>query len=349
MALLIILAVGITGWLIYRPVPTKQAVIPAKPKLIGLVYHRQHIDAMEGLKQGMKKLGYTDKDIAYDEVKIIPGPNLDTDLKNAIRKMIADKVDVLFVSLEHTARIAINLTKEANSDMPIVFLTRFHDPVAFGIVESYKSSGNNATGVAINMIPTTQKTLLFIKEINPNAKKVGVFTEGFMIPPNNSDDLLKELKNQAPRFGLSIVEYKTQKSPTNPKENWHEIGDKIKPGEIDAIVHLPVHFFDSETPGPGQSQEADELLLAQRLRIPHAVPSEDLPTGGNFSFNDDFNASAGQAAVMIQKILNGTKPKDIPIEFGTKSLLILDLKRAQEAGFQFPQSMLSIANQKIDK
>ena len=49
----------------------------------------------------------------------------------------------------------------------------------------------------------------------------------------------------------------------------------------------------------------------------------------------------------VQKILNGTKPKDIPIEFGAKSILILHLGRAQAAGIQFPESILSIANEKI--
>ena len=79
------------------------------------------------------------------------------------------------------------------------------------------------------------------------------------------------------------------------------------------------------------------------------MPSEDLSSGGSFAFSDDFHASAGQAAVMVQKILNGIKPKDIPIEYGSKSLLILNLNRAREAGIQFPESMLSIANIKIDK
>ncbi len=70
-------------------------------------------------------------------------------------------------------------------------------------------------------------------------------------------------------------------------------------------------------------------------------------TGGSFSYADDFHASAEQAAVIAQKIFNGAKPQDIPIEFGSKSLLILNLKRAHDAGITFPKSMLDIAQVKI--
>ncbi len=338
--LVVVFIVG-AGWLIYSSTSVRpSSKTDVKQKVIGAIYNRQNLDAFNGLKDGMKKLGYTDKNIVYDEVLIIPGPNLVDDLTKAVQKIMADKVDVLFVSDELIAQIALDLTKKAGSDLPIVFTTRFHDPLSYGLIQSYKSSGNNSTGVATNLIESIQKTLLFFKEINPNAKKIGAFTEGFMIP-GGSDQILSELRNQISKFGLTLVEYKTSKAPDPTIKNWKEVADTIKPGDIDGLIHLPVHFYDP--------QEVDETLLANRLRIPHSAPSEDLPTGGSFAFSDDFHASASQAAVMIQKIFNGAKPQNIPIEFGTKSLLILNLKRAQDAGFKFPDSMLSIAQVKIDK
>jgi len=187
-----------------------------EPKKIGVVYIRQHLDAYEGFKEGMKNLGYTDKDVIYDEVLVATGPNLYDDLGKGIKKLIADKVDVMFLSYELTAKVAVDITKEMKSDIPIVFMSRFHDPLSYGIINSYKTSGNNTTGVATNLLDSIQKTLLFFKEINPNTKKIGVFTDGFMIP-GGSDQILTELRNQVSRFGLTLVEYKTTKepSPTN--------------------------------------------------------------------------------------------------------------------------------------
>ncbi len=312
---------------------------PQKPKTIGVLYFRQHLDAYDGLKAAMQQLNYTDSTIKYDEVLLTPGPHLYDDIDNGVKKLLADKVDVIWVSMEHQGLEAIKITKQMNNQTPIVFMARFHDPLSFGLIASYKSSGNNATGIATNMTDNVQKALQFFKEINPNAKKVGVFGRGFMVPPNFGDAYLAALKQQAPKFGMSVVEYTTDKAPDPTGKTWHEVAATIKPGDIDALFHIAVHFYDP--------QETAETELATRLHIPHAVPSEDLPTGGMFSYSDDFAASARQSAVMIDKIFKGTKPSDIPVEFGAKQSLNLNLKRAATAGVTFPNSMLNIASVKI--
>src|SRR3989344_1050563 len=342
--IIIAVLVAVAGFLVYKFMPETLKI--SKPKVIGAVYLRQHIEAYEGFKKGIKELGYNDKKVEFDEFLIIPGPTFFEDVEAGIKKMIQDEVDVLFVSMEHQAETALKLTKEAGVDMPIVFMTRFHDPLDYGIIKSYKSSGNNATGIATDIPRTTQRTLSFFKEINPKTKKIAVFGQGFMIP-GFGDLILSELKKQGPNLGLTIVEYTTTATPPDAEKAWHEIANKIKPGEIDGLVHIAGHFF-----GP---QEHAESELAIRLGIPMAAPSEDLlplgeglPSGGTFSFSDDFGASAKQAAVMIDKIFKGAMPSEIPIEFGTKDKLILHLARAKKAGFAFPGSMLSIAEEKVE-
>ncbi len=313
--------------------------VPIKPRTIGVLYFRQHIDTLEGLKKGMAELGYSDTNLKYEDILLTPGPNLYGDIDAGVKKLLTDKVDAIWVSMEHQGLEAIKITKEMGNNTPIVFMARFHDPVAFGLVESYKTSGNNSTGVATNMPQNVQKTIQFFKEINPNVKKIGVFGRGFMVPPNYGEAYLAELKKQAPKFGMTVVEYTTDKAPDLTIGNWKEISDKIKPGDIDALFHIAVHFYDP--------QETAETELAKRLHISLAVPSEDLPTGGTFSYSDDFASSARQAAIMMDKIFKGTLPSDIPVEYGAKQALRLNLKRSQEAGFSFPNSMLYIAEQKI--
>ena len=331
---LVILLVVIAGGLVYGAGILDPIFKPfsKKPRVVGVMYQPQHITAYEGIKERMKKLGYSGREIEYKEVLLTPGPTFNKDIEDGAKKLIAEKVDVFFVTSEQMDKKLLELT--AGTGVPIVFMTRFHDPLNYGLIKSYKSSGNNSTGVATNLVDTVQKNLFFFKEINPKIKKIGVFGEGFMVP-GGSDEVLAEIKNQGLKFGLTIVEYKTKNPPDATSKNWHEIADKINPGDIDALYHLGTHYYNV--------QETDETALAKRLRIPHSVPSVDIPTGGSFSFADDFHESAGQAAVMIDKIFNGAKPADIPIEFGSKSTLILHLKRAAEAGFTFPNSMMSIA------
>ena len=337
---LIIIIVVLTGWLIYAAGVLDPLYKPLakKPKVIGAIYQRQHQLAVDGMKVGMEKLGYGEKDLKYEEIVVTAGPNYIKDIDAAVNKLIADKVDIFYITSEQIQKEVLQITKSTN--LPIVFMTRFHDPLAYGLVDSYKSSGNNSTGVATNLADSVQKTLFFFKEINHNAKKIGVFSEGFMVP-GGSDAVLAELKKQGPKFGLAIVEYKSTKPADATSKTWHEIADKIKPGEIDGLYHMATHYYDL--------QEVDETALASRLKIPHAVPASDMPTGGSFSYGDNFFESGGQGAVMIDKIFNGAKPADIPIEYGAKNKLILNLKRAKDEGITFPDSMLSIASEKIDK
>ena len=336
----IVAVLVVAGWLAYASGVFAPAAITKKSKVVGALYLRQHLDAYYGLKQGMKDLGYTNQDVTYDEVMITPSPNFYKDVEEGAKKLIADKVDLLWVSMEHQAATALKLTKEAGNDTPTVFMTRFHDPLDYQLVASYKSSGNNSTGVATNLFQIVQKTLSFFKEINPRAKKIGFFGQGFMIP-GFGDVYASEFKKQAPKLGMAIVEYTSDKAPDPTGAVWHEAADKIAPGDIDGIVHIAGHFYDP--------QETAETELAKRLHIPLAVPTEDLPTGGTYAFSDDMAASAAQSGVMIDKIFKGTKPSDIPIEFGAKSILMLNLKRANEAGITFPDAMLSIAEVKIEK
>src|SRR5204863_1875849 len=119
-----------------------------------------------------------EKNLKYDEILLTPGPNLYKDIDDGVKKLLADKVNVIWVSMEHQGLEAIKVTKELNNTTPIVFMARFHNPLDFGMISSFKSSGNNATGIATDMPQNVQKALQFFKEINPNAKKVGVFAAG---------------------------------------------------------------------------------------------------------------------------------------------------------------------------
>jgi putative tryptophan/tyrosine transport system substrate-binding protein len=309
------------------------------PKKIGIAYFRQGISSMEGLKKKLVELGYTD--ITYIEKEISIGPNLDKDMETAITKLIQeDNVDLIWEDHEFQARAALAVTKKLNRDVPIVFLSRFHDPISFGLAASFKSSGNNATGIVENLANVADRNLAFLLEINPNIKTIGLFSDGFMVP-TLSDEYIVHLRDAISELGLNLIEYTTEAPPPEAESVWHETADAIKSGEIDALMHLPGHFYET--------QEYAEYDLAKRLGIVHSVPYEDLDGGGHFSYTSNFGASGEQSAVMVDKIFKGTKPADIPIEYGATSRLALNLKRAEETGLKFTDSMLYIADEKREE
>ncbi len=330
--------VGFSLFQVFKNVPLFAPAAPSvsvktSPKLIGLLYQRQQVEAIAGVKQGLKDLGYTN--VTYDEALVTPGPTQQADQEAAVKRFENEKVDLIFAGLEIQAITAIQVTKDTNSNIPIVFLSNFHDPVQYGLINSYTSSGNNSTGIALNLVEVIQKQLEFLKEVNPNIKKIGTFGQGFLVPAVGAE-FYADLKVQAPRFGFQVVEYKTTAAPPDAEKAFNAVAAQIKPGDIDAIYHIAGHYYDT--------QEIGESTLANRLRVPMVAPLEDLPNGGHFGYSADFTAAGKQATIMMDKIFYGAKPADIPVESPKENILRIYLLRAQKAGITFPASMLSIAD-----
>ena len=93
-----------------------------------------------------------------------------------------------------------------------------------------------------------------------------------------------------------------------------------------------------------------KILLVEVTRLKLPAVYLNIPfvkAGGLFSYGHDTFGVGEQAAVMADKVLKGTKPSDIPIEFAAANELDLNLKAAAEIGITFPDTMLSTAKVKV--
>lgn len=322
---------------VFREVPASESVLE-ELRTVGLLYYRQQDGAVEGVKEGLRELGY--ENITYIDKRHSPGPDDQKFMREAIKEFVEKDVDLIFAGLEFQAKTAIEVTKEMNSDIPIVFLTSFHDPIKYGLAESFRSSGNNSTGVALDIVTVIQKQLEFTKKIKPDAKNIGIFTDGFMIP-FVSNEVLAELRVQAEHVGFNLVEYTTKAPPPGAEKAWHETAGKIRPGDVDVFYHLAGHFYEP--------QQDEEEKLAERIGVLYAMlASGDWETAGHFFYGGGFKDSALQSTVLMDKIFRGARPSDIPLEFSRKLSLFLHLTRAKGAGVEFPESVLLLADV-IDK
>lgn len=327
-----LLVLGVGGYWLSQP---REANVLNEPKKIGIAYFRQGQSAMDSMKKALEKLGYTN--ITYIEQEIIIDPTMGEQMVAAYDKMLSEDVDLIWSDHEQQAKVALQMTKERNLDTPIVYIIRFHDPVDYGLADSFESSGNNATGVAGNLTEAARRTLEFIKEMNPSVKKVGIFGAGYMVPDVAMGYFL-ELKKQIPIAGLEVVEYTTSVPPPQAEAEFTRTAAGIKPGDIDALLHVPGHFYPT--------QESAEYELAKSLGIIHSVPYEDMPGGGHFAYSSNFAIAGEQSAALVDKIFRGAKPSDIPIEYGARTDLTLHMGRAAESGIEFTDSMLFIAAEK---
>ena len=337
--LAIIVFVALSFVKVFQATPPKTPELSrafSEPKTIGVLFVRQSVLAVEGMKKGLEKLGYTN--ITFKEV-LLDSQATAEDVKELTKGLVDEKVDLIYATGELRALGAIDATKEMGNDTPIAYLSTFHDPVAYGLAKSFVSSKNNATGVSKDIARELERQLEFLRKIRPDSKKIGVFGKGFAVPTIGGVFLF-ELKQRASRFGYEVVEYTTDASPPKAEAAFHAVAAAIKPGDIDALYHIAGHYFDI--------QETAESALAARLKVPMVAPIEDLPNGGHFGYSGNFLDSGKQAAKMVDKIFRGTKPGDIPLEYNEKMSLVVYPMRARLAGVEFPGSVLEIADQVVN-
>ena len=117
---------------------------------------------------------------------------------------IAEGVDLILAVTEQAAKAVWAATEAAGVEIPFVF-TNGLVMVETGFLESYASSGTYITGVVPDDVDVTIKKLEFLKQINPNAKKVGIFYSS-LVPIYPAVAARKALAEQAPKLGLESVE-----------------------------------------------------------------------------------------------------------------------------------------------
>lgn len=316
---------------IWRMSALEQA--PQEPLRVGVVQHTKGLDSVyEGFKQGMAELGYEEGiDITYDYQFSEGNPEK---AREIARMFIAQDVDMLFVMTSSAARVVVPETKAAGrEDIPVVF-TNGVTVLQDGVIASYRSSGNNATGLIPDDTAISVKKLEFLKQIDPTADKVGVFIS--KTGPNPArEQALAALRSEGAKLGIDVVTYEISLA-TSAAAGAAEAVSTIKHGDVDALMTIP---------DPPITAPAVYEVIAQ-----HAL-QEKIPTmflnvgdGGMLAYNLDLVASGKQAAAMADKIFHGVKPADIPIEFPAKNILFIDLGVAKKIGVTIPQSLIYIAD-----
>ena len=309
---------------------------PQTPKKIGVLQWVTVVDpSFEGFKKAMSDLGYMEgRDVVYEYQNANADPKKAAELA---RNFVDQGVDLMYAMTFPGAKPALDATIAAGrQDIPIVF-AHASNPVEGGIIESYRSSGNNLTGVAADIAGLTPKKLEILKRINPKLTKVGVF----VVPDDKTPSrglTMVSLRENARQFGITLVEYPIRSVPSPEfAAEVQRVADSINPGDVEAMFHPPGVIDSRET----QQIDAE---LGNRLGIPVTfVTPQTLALGGLFVYSHDFFAVGEQAAVFADKIFQGARPADIPIEVPQKNVLTVSTRNAQQLGIIIPPDLLEIA------
>ncbi len=325
------------GWLrqLMKPDAVRQ-----KAYTIGVLrYIPQTSKVEDGFYQGMKDLGYEEnKNTTYVITQYGESPDK---MQSLAQSLIDQGVDLIVAVTSVAAGGAKKATEaSARTDIPIVF-THANQPDKQGHIKSFRSSGNNLTGVAINYEEVTEKKLEFLKKINPQIKKIG--TLDAVHTDAAGQFILGALRAGAPKFGIQVLPYKIQNNVgSEATVEIARIAQGIRAGDIDAFFYLA---------GPVSNPPENVQIIidaAKRLMVPAVYLVEtQVEQGGLMSYAHDQIAMGIQTAVMVDKVLKGKLPTDIPVELPNKNSLIINAKTAEEAGIKIPPSLLQIADRVI--
>jgi putative tryptophan/tyrosine transport system substrate-binding protein len=236
------------------------------------------------------------------------------------------KVDVIVTT--GSAGVAV---KHATSDIPIVFAIA-GDPVGSGLVASLARPGGNATGLSLQATELAGKRLGLLREVLPDLRRLAII--GNVGYPTVVLEI-KEIQTTAAALGLVVVTLEIRHA-----EDISPAIESLK-GRAEAL------YISADALLVANASQLGALALAQRL--PTIFPlREFVEAKGLMSYGPNFAALWTHTGDIVDKILRGAKPADIPVEQPTKFDLVINLTTAKALELNVPPNLLSLADEVIE-
>jgi putative ABC transport system substrate-binding protein len=242
-------------------------------------------------------------------------------------ELVRRRVDIIVASATPPTVAA----KQATSVIPIVFAGA-GDPIGAGVVESLARPGGNATGLSLQQTDLAGKRIELLRDVVPGLRRLAI-----MANSDNASTVLdmREAQTAASTLGLEVVTSEIRRR------------DDIPPtltafkGRADALYICN-----------------DPLAVTNRVGISTLAASMHLPTVygyrelveavGLMSYGPSFPDVYRRAAELVDKILRGVKPGEIPVEQPTKFDLVINLTTALALGLKVPDKVLALADEVIE-
>ncbi len=281
---------------------------------------------IDGLRDGLRELGLAEGKQFVLDVRDAKG-NLKS-VEAAARSLEGEKVDLIY-----TVATSVTLAaKRATKSVPIVFYAGT-DPVAVGLVESFRKPGGRLTGIHSQSTDLTPKRLELLKEMIPRLRRVVTFYS-----PDNlgARHAVKIARDAARPLKLELIE-----RPVASVEELRAGLRALRPGEADALLYVADAMVNSQA----------ELVIdtARTKRLPTMFRAkENVAQGALASYGESFYALGRLSAKHVQRVLLGADPGNLPVEQVDRFHFAINLKTAKALGLTIPQSVLARADEIIE-
>jgi putative ABC transport system substrate-binding protein len=223
------------------------------------------------------------------------------------------------------------LAAKQGTILPVVAINA-GDPVSTGLVESLARPGGHLTGISDVSADLTPKRLELLKQLVPTLRRVAMLW--------NAADLGMTLRYRASEAGAQALGLSVQPLGVREPDDFEQAFAAMERERPDAILMV-----------------TDTLTLLNRQRIFEFAAAHQLPAiyefdslvrdGGLLSYGPDQDESFSRVAALVDRILKGAQPADLPFEQPTRFRLVLNLKTAQALGLPIPPIFLFQADEVI--
>jgi putative ABC transport system substrate-binding protein len=229
--------------------------------------------------------------------------------------------------------VEASVFQQETSTISIVFAVGV-DPVSQGVVDSFAHPGRNVTGCSTFDFSMGGKWVQSLKEIVPNVKRIGVVFNPQTAPYMQS--IVHSVQSAAVPLHLEIL--------VIPVLDDAELDQAITSlaQEPDNAMIVPPDIF--------LITKAQAIIsLAARFRLPVVYPASPYASsGGLIAYGPDLSDNYRRAAKLVDRILNGAKPADLPVEQPNKFQMVVNLKTAKALGLTVPAMLLAEADEVIE-
>jgi putative ABC transport system substrate-binding protein len=301
------------------------AQAPARVGILVQEMERAQSQAIRGLSEELKRLGYRERKNLFFETRNVKG--MRAAIQPAARELLEKNVNVIFTTGTSATRAAMATTK----DIPVVFVYP-GNPIAAGIVKSPEERAKNVTGVAAYAGQTTEKRLALFKEIVPALQKIVIFYD---INNSFARDSFKRAESAAKNIGLKTAGYGV-KSADELKTTFASLHAE----NGTAIFQISDELVESE---------AEFLFATARTKKLATMFNEEswAIAGALAAYGPNYLEMGRQAARLIDSIIKGQKPESLPVERASKFDLTLNYRTANFIGVRFPDALLKKAEKVI--
>jgi putative tryptophan/tyrosine transport system substrate-binding protein len=316
-------------YVVAMPVPVQAGQARAVPE-VGVLLPPQRVDkneVMEALKaafvDGLQALGYVEGKNIHIELRIAGKPE---DLAEMALDLVNRKVDVIAT----TGPQPIEAARRATATIPIVIIACDR---ADRLVASIARPGGNITGMACISSDLGAKRLELLREMVPTISRVMVLlNSGVPAKVEEFRDIQAAAQTQTMEIEVQSTEVRDPAGPAFAA---------IKGGNSQALLALadPLTFF--------HLKEIAEFAAEQRLPSMYGF-REFCDAGGLMCYGVNLKHQFRRYGYLIDKILKGTKPGDIPIEEPITHELIVNARTAKSLGVSIPNSILIRADDVIE-